>query len=71
MISLINIKINLFFAIAHRKSATMVHGKQDANRAVFHKRIEYFIKVHTLYLAIDLKKEHLVNHGLSQLSPCL
>lgn len=30
------------------------HGKQDANRAVFHNRREYFIEVHTLSLTIAL-----------------
>ena len=38
----------------NRRSKECNHGKQDANRAVFHNRREYFIEVHTLSLTIAL-----------------
>lgn len=38
----------------NRRSKECNHGKQDANRVVFHNRGEYWIEIHTLSLTIAL-----------------
>ncbi|YP_009049792.1 hypothetical protein (mitochondrion) [Capsicum annuum] len=46
-------RVSDYLFLSHR-SKECNHGKQDANRAVFHNRREYFIEVHTLSLTIAL-----------------